>query len=74
MQWLVPYFADLAGIPFPKQTEELSRSLIYFVITIIISALSWYLIELPISRFKNRVFYSSPKKECFSQVIHLVSD
>lgn len=54
MQWLVPYFAKMLGIPFPSQDKEFLRFIIYFVFTIIVSTLSWYIIEKPINTLKKR--------------------
>ena len=59
MQWLVPYFADLIGVPFPNQSQEFLRFIIYLIITILVSALSWYIVEKPINKLKNKAKYSS---------------
>ena len=54
MQWLVPYFSDQLGIPFPNQNQEFVRFVIYLIITLIVASLSWFIIEKPLSKFKNK--------------------
>jgi peptidoglycan/LPS O-acetylase OafA/YrhL len=54
MQWLVPYFTSELNIPFPSQEQEYLRFIIYLTLTLIVSTISWFLIEKPLLKLKSK--------------------
>jgi peptidoglycan/LPS O-acetylase OafA/YrhL len=56
MQWLLPFFLKFVGLQLPA--NEYLNFLIYLIITLIVSSLSWYIIETPVNKLKSRFSYS----------------
>lgn len=56
MQWLLPFFLKFVGLQLPP--NEYAKFVIYLVVTIMVSSLSWYIIETPINKLKSRFSYS----------------
>lgn len=54
MQWLLPYFTEKYGIPFPDKENEFLRFCLYLIVTIFIASMSWFLIEKPLVKIKNK--------------------
>lgn len=54
MQWLVPYYSEQLNLPFPGPHQEFARFVIYFILTIIVSSLSYYLIEQNFNKLKTK--------------------
>lgn len=53
MQWLLPYFMKLLHIPVPL--NQGLRFILFFTVTLTVSSVSYYIIEKPILRYKNRI-------------------
>lgn len=56
MQWLLPFFLKFVGLQLPA--NEFIKFVIYLAVTLMVSSLSWYVIETPINKLKNRFSYS----------------
>jgi peptidoglycan/LPS O-acetylase OafA/YrhL len=56
MQWLSPFFLKFVGLQLPA--NEYIKFVIYLAVTLMVSSLSWYVIETPINTLKSRFSYS----------------